>query len=225
MLKRVMFALLTIGALMGTAMPAEAAQTGSIQVVLETKSPADISVTLYHAGDMVEGGYRLEKIYGEGLVRWGDLPSEALASWLAEHAAAEGVTMTLDADGSAFFPNLAPGLYLIKQTAPLSGDEKMKPFVVELPYEDIWQITVRPQAEPVAQEPPATGQSLLPIAALPVLAASGLGLLAMAVSAMGKNAVKSERIRNFQISACRPRQRRRAAEQWQPQRSLRCRHI
>lgn len=189
MLKRAVFAMLVVGVLAGIPIEVRAAQTGSIQVVLEPRSSAG-AVTLYRAGVAVEGGYRLSEVYGGGLVRWGDLPSEALASWLAEHAAAEGTTMPLDKDGSAFFPDLAPGLYLIKQTEPVSAEDNMKPFVVELPYEDIWQITVQPQAEPAAQEPPPTGQNSAVLAAVPVMVVSGLGLLGMAVLERRKTGVK-----------------------------------
>ena len=48
MLKRLVFALLAVGLLLGGAVPAYAAQTGSIRVVPETKPPADSAVTLYH---------------------------------------------------------------------------------------------------------------------------------------------------------------------------------
>lgn len=192
MLKRAVFAVLVFGVLVGIPIEVRAAQTGSIQVVLEPRSSAGGAVTLYRAGAAEEGGYRLSEVYGGGLVRWGDLPSEALASWLAEHAAAEGTVKQLDKDGSAFFPDLLPGLYLIKQTEPISGENNMRPFVVELPYEDIWQITVQPQAEPAAQEPPPTGQSPAVLAAAPVMIVSGLGLLGMVVSERRKIGVKQE---------------------------------
>lgn len=157
MLKRLVFALLAVGLLLGGAIPAYAAQTGSIRVVPETKPPADSAVTLYHAGVEADGGYWLDEVYGGGLVRWGDLPSLTLASWLAEHEAAEGTTVPFDAEGSATFSNLSPGLYLIKQTGISAGNDAIPPFVIELPYEDIWEITVRPQSMTGAQEPPPHG--------------------------------------------------------------------
>ena len=55
MLKRLVFALLVVGLLLGGAVPAYAAQTGSIRVVPETKPPADSAVTLYHAGVEASG--------------------------------------------------------------------------------------------------------------------------------------------------------------------------
>ena len=166
MLKRLVFALLAVGLLLGGAVPAYAAQTGSIRVVPETKPPADSAVTLYHAGVEADGGYWLDEVYGGGLVRWGDLPSLTLASWLAE--------------GSATFSNLSPGLYLIKQTGISAGNDAIPPFVIELPYEDIWEITVRPQSMTGAQEPPPTGQEPTPIIAALVLVVSGMGLLGVA---------------------------------------------
>lgn len=188
MWKRLTFALLTVGLLWGFAIPAYAAQTGSIRVTPETKPPAGSAVTLYHAGVAAEGGYWLDEVYGGGLVRWGDLPSEALALWLAEHVAAEGTTLAFDTEGSVTFPDLAPGLYLVKQTGISAGDEIMTPFVIELPYEDIWEISVRPQAKSAGQEPPPTGQNLTPMAAAAVMAASGVGLLGMAARSKRKRA-------------------------------------
>lgn len=181
MLKRLVFALLAVGLLLGGAVPAYAAQTGSIRVVPETKPPADSAVTLYHAGVEADGGYWLDEVYGGGLIRWGDLPSLSLASWLTEHEAAEGITVPFDADGSALFSNLSPGLYLIKQTGVSTENDAIPPFVIELPYEDIWEITVRPQMATAGQEPPPTGQEPAPVIAAVVLAVSGMGLLGMVV--------------------------------------------
>lgn len=183
MLRRMVFALLIFGVLLGTAAQARAAETGSIRIVLETgtQTVTSGSVTLYHAGVPAQGGYRLDEVFGGGLVRWGDLPSESLAPWLAEHVAAEGTTLLLDADGSAEFFNLEPGLYLLKQREPVTGYKTIESFVVELPYEDIWQITVLPKMEPITGEPPPTGQQPGPAIAALVLFVSGLGLLGMAV--------------------------------------------
>ena len=180
MLKRLVFALLAVGLLLGGAIPAYAAQTGSIRVIPETKPPVESAVTLYHAGVEADGGYWLDEVYGGGLVRWGDLPSLTLASWLAEHQAAEGTTVPFDAEGSATFSNLSPGLYLIKQTGISAGNDAIPPFVIELTYEDIWEITVRPQSMTGAQEPPPTGQEPTPIIAALVLVVSGMGLLGVA---------------------------------------------
>ena len=180
MLKRLVFALLVVGLLLGGAIPAYAAQTGSIRVIPETKPPVESAVTLYHAGVEADGGYWLDDVYGGGLVRWGDLPSLTLASWLAEHEAAEGTTVPFDAEGSALFSNLSPGLYLIRQTGVSTGNDAIPPFVIELPYEDIWEITVRPQSMTGAQEPPPTGQEPTPIIAALVLVVSGMGLLGVA---------------------------------------------
>ena len=181
MWKRLVFAFLVVGLLLGGAIPAYAAQTGSIRVIPEKKPPADSAVTLYHAGVEADGGYWLDEVYGGGLIRWGDLPSLSLASWLAEHQAAEGITVLFDDDGSALFSDLSPGLYLIKQTGISAGNDAIPPFVIELPYEDIWEITVRPQAMTVDQAPPPTGQEPTPIIAAVVLAVSGTGLLWMVV--------------------------------------------
>ena len=68
MLKRLVFALLAVGLLLGGAVPAYAAQTGSIRVVPETKPPVESAVTLYHAGVEADGGYWLDDVYGRGCI-------------------------------------------------------------------------------------------------------------------------------------------------------------
>ena len=188
MLKRLIFALLVVGLLLGGAIPAYAIQTGSIRVIPETKPPADSAVTLYHAGVEADGGYLLDAVYGGGMIRWGDLPSLSLASWLAEHQAAEGITVPFDEEGSVLFSDLSPGLYLIKQAGASTGNDGIPPFVIELPYEDIWEITVRPQTMAADQSPPPTGQEPTPVIAAVVLAVSGTGLLGMAVRTKRKRA-------------------------------------
>ncbi|MEI3092396.1 MAG: hypothetical protein V8T48_00315 [Oscillospiraceae bacterium] len=157
-------------------------------MVPETKPPADSAVTLYHAGVEADGGYWLDDVYGGGLVRWGDLPSLTLASWLAEHEAAEGTTVPFDAEGSATFSNLSPGLYLIKQTGISAGNDAIPPFVIELPYEDIWEITVSTTVDDSVglQKLPPTGQEPTPIIAALVLVVSGMGLLGVAANTKRK---------------------------------------
>ena len=182
MRRRMLMTVLTLGILLLSVPRARAAQTGFIRV--ETGEEG-VAVTLYHAGTPVTGGYRLDEAFGGGLVRWGDLPSEALAPWLAEHAGATGNTQKVNESGSADFPDLEPGLYLVTLT---ENARRTDAFVVELPYEDIWEITVRPQTMTAAQEPPPTGQEPTPVIAALVLAVSGMGLLGMAVCSKRKHA-------------------------------------
>ncbi|MDD5864850.1 MAG: LPXTG cell wall anchor domain-containing protein [Firmicutes bacterium] len=172
MRRSILITLMTLGILLFAAPRAQAAQTGSIRV--ETAAGEGTAVTLYHAGTPVSSGYRLDEVFGGGLVRWGDLPSEALASWLAEHAGAAGNTKKAKEDGSADFLDLEPGLYLVTLT---ENARRTDAFVVELPYEDIWQITVR--SEENQTQPPPTGQSAAPFLAAAGMLLSGIGLLAV----------------------------------------------
>ena len=171
MRRRMLMTVLTLGILLLSVPRARAAQTGSIRV--ETGEEG-VAVTLYHAGTPVTGGYRLDEAFGGGLVRWGDLPSEALAPWLAEHAGATGNTQKVNESGSADFPDLEPGLYLVTLT---ENARRTDAFVVELPYEDIWQITVQPKGN--GTEPPPTGQSTAPFLWAAGTLLSGTGLLAL----------------------------------------------
>ena len=171
MRRKMLVTVLTLGILLLSVPRARAAQTGSIRVEAGAEG---VTVTLYHAGTPVTGGYRLDEVFGGGLVRWGDLPSEALAAWLAEHAGATGNTQKVNESGSADFPDLEPGLYLVTLT---ENARRTDAFVVELPYEDIWQITVQPKGN--GTEPPPTGQSTAPFLWAAGTLLSGTGLLAL----------------------------------------------
>lgn len=171
MRRRMLVTVLTLGILLLSVPRTRAAQTGSIRVEMGEEGA---TVTLYHAGTPVSGGYRLVEVFGGGLVRWGDLPSEALAAWLAEHAGATGNTKKVNESGSADFPDLEPGLYLVTLT---ENARRTDAFVVELPYEDIWQITVQPKGS--GTEPPPTGQSAAPFLWAAGTLLSGSGLLAL----------------------------------------------
>ena len=98
-----------------------AVNRGSIQIRLDAGDLAvtNGALTLYQVGIRVEDGYRLTEGFGGGIVRLEDTTSENLAQWLAESAAESGVTMLLDADGNAVFPDLEEGLY---RRTPLSKD-------------------------------------------------------------------------------------------------------
>lgn len=177
--RRFKLVVLTVVLLLAAAVPARAAETGSIRVNVETNGQTVTggSVTLYHAGTPAEGGYYLDGVFGGGMVRWDDLPSQSLAPWLSEHVAAEGTTLLLDAAGSAEFTGLEPGLYLLQQREAVPGYRTMEPFVVEVPYEDIWQITVLPKLESVTEEPPPTADRTPLIPAATAMAVSALGLV------------------------------------------------
>ncbi len=149
--------------------------TGSIRVTLPGRGG---EVALYHVGTWKETGYLLAGVYGGGLIKAEDTLSPALAQWLSEESSAKGSHLLLDADGSAVFSNLLPGLYLIIQTKPQKGYHTIAPFLIQLPYEGRWNIEENPEMEPLASHNPPTGQSADLLACAVTMLLSGIGLAA-----------------------------------------------
>lgn len=154
---------------------AQAAQElGSIRVTLKRGGG---ELTLYRVGDSIHGGYRLDEVFGGGIIKAEDVDSPSLAAWLAETEGASGVQRLLDADRSALFSNLKRGLYLVVQSRTKAGYEPFQPFLVELPCGGSWNITARPKNAVTDSGIPATGQTPIPYLGAAGMILSGSGLL------------------------------------------------
>jgi len=182
------FAIITL-ALIGvllTPTVAEAAETrGSICVKLEAGDLPVINgaVTLYQVGIREEDGYRITEGFGGGIVRQEDTDSDKLAQWLAETAEDNGMTLLLDADGTAVFSELEEGLYMLVQTERVDGFYPIYPELVTIPRDGQWNIQFAREPVPVVTEIPKTGQSPMPFLGILGMVLSSIGLLLCA----GKN--------------------------------------
>lgn len=142
----------------------------------------DGSYSFVPTGDFANCGYSFDNPESAALAR-------SLAG-LAENA--KGAVKTIGKDGAVTFDNLAPGLYLIIQSAAAEGFNPAAPFLVGIPMmEDgayVYEIDASPKAElerapatptptPVPDEKlPQTGQMNWPV---PVLAALGVILFSL----------------------------------------------
>ena len=173
--------LLCIAACLMTVSPMEAAaeKRGSIQVNLETGDMPVINgaVTLYQVGIEVEDGYRITEGFGGGIVRQDEADSQKLAQWLAESAGENGMSLLLDADGTAVFTELEEGLYILVQTERVDGFYPIYPVLLTVPSEDQWNIEICREPVPVVTELPKTGQSPIPYFGVLGMILSSLGLL------------------------------------------------
>lgn len=174
-----------------------------------------VSVTMAYLGEPVPGGdltlYKVADVSHEDAVfvytdsfsgcemSLEDIQDPMLALELAAIAreqALSGTTRTMDENGRAKFENLTIGLYLLVQTEPAPGYNKVNPFLVSLPGQRegayIYDVDASPKValEPEETEPtetteptvpttkppslPQTGQLSWPV---PVLAIGGLILL------------------------------------------------
>lgn len=178
-MRKVIFTLILATALLLTGSPMAAAEEnrGSICVKMETEDLPVINgaVTLYQVGIRTEDGYRITEGFGGGIVRQEDTDSDKLAQWLAETAEEPGMTLLLDADGTAVFSEQEEGLYILVQTERIDGFYPISPVLLTIPEEDRWDVHIHRQPVPVVTEIPKTGQSPIPF----------LGVIGMILSATG----------------------------------------
>lgn len=153
--------------------------TGRVHVCMRRgETPVGGTVVLYRVGVPMEAGYQLGESFGGGIVRQEDALSPHLAQWLGEMTGADGMVRELDEGGCADFENLGRGLYLLVQTRAQAGYDRVRPFLMELPYQGEWEITALPKTREVAVESPATGQHPAPILGAMGMVLAGMGLIA-----------------------------------------------
>lgn len=156
------------------AVPAQAsARTGSIRICPDWGGDlvGGGAVTLYRVGEPVTGGYRLT----DGLADWtvweSDALSEEVKNWVLNQNLSGGRREEIPLTG-ALFSSLAEGLYLAVQEETAPGFMPFSPFLLRLPEEGFWDLTVNPQIGQIT-EPPKTADHPAPI-----IGAMGLGLSA-----------------------------------------------
>lgn len=173
MRRQLMGVMLTALVLIGGVIRAEAAErTGSIRVMSDNGNEAvpGREVVLQFVGQPSPDGYILTDSFGGGLIRYEDDRSSSLAQWLAEIPGGERLEPVADTQSGAEFKNLPEGLYLLKQ-------ESVRPVMIAIPSEGLWDLTVTPQKKMVAVESPKTGQHPAPIIGAMGLVLTGMGLV------------------------------------------------
>lgn len=175
-------------------------RTGSISLTFAYQGMAvpGGTVTAYRVGEIAEndGNYDFAfspEFAGSG-VDLSDLSAAGLARALADYAGEQALTGTgadIGDDGTAIFPDLEPGLYLIIQTKAADGYEAVSPFLVSVPMNEngtyLYDVDATPKMDTITETPdepeptpapgpnlPQTGQLNWPV---PVMAVLGLCLL------------------------------------------------
>ena len=162
--------------------PVFAAGPGSLSVTLacgELPVKRGGMITVYKVGEPADGGYRLSKDYGGGLVAGAETGSASLPQWLAEQSGGSGITRHVDADGNVTFSPLEAGLYLVVQTEAAAGYYPISPFLVELPYLNQWHVQAMPKMEALPQVTPETGDGTGVVLFIWCMLASGAALVLM----------------------------------------------
>lgn len=177
MIRRAVISVAAVILTLGLVIPAEAAGGGKIRVFMEYGVPAEGGeVALYYVAEPMEGGYRLESIYGGGMIREEDACSVELAQWLADRTGTGGVSCNLDETGCAEFPELTEGLYLVVQRQAPEGWQCTAPFLIPVPLYGEWEILACPKQGTLLTQSPRTGQHPAPMFAAMGLVLSGMGL-------------------------------------------------
>ena len=153
---------------------------GSLQIIPQWggKTVSGGSLTICRVGAKVENGFQLT----DGLANWTiaqeDLEGEDWAGWIAQHSGRQQPGDPAP-DGSVWFRNLREGVYLVCQQEPVDQFREVKPFLVEIPQGDAWNIC-RIMKMFYEGESPHTGDHPAPI-----LGAMGIGLSAAVLMVLG----------------------------------------
>lgn len=134
------------------------------------------SLALYQVGTPVTDGFRIAEGFGGGIVKTEDAQSSHLAKWLAEGAGEAGIRLPIDVDGNTAFQNLEEGLYLIVQPERMDGFHPIEPLLVMLRRDNIWNVQINMDPDPIVADNPQTGQPVAPLLGAMGLVASGVGL-------------------------------------------------
>lgn len=141
---------------------------GSITVEMRDPSThlpvADGTLTLYKVADVYESGsgydYILTGDFSQSGVDISDIDSPWLLFLLSDYVKYNpflGTTVTIGNSGNAFFGNLSPGLYLVKQFDPAFGYYPVGDFLVSLPLhigeEYLYDINATPKMELLKRTP------------------------------------------------------------------------
>lgn len=151
--------------------------TGEIAVTPRGDDGSAINqeVTIFYAGNPVQGGYRLTEQFGGGIIAFEDVFSSNLAAWM-EECAAIGISGETGDYGTVFFPDLEYGLYLV--TSGETGMADFRPYLVcvseEIPYVDIY-----PEAKLSSYENPLTADRFSPTLFLLLMLISADGFVAI----------------------------------------------
>lgn len=130
------------------------------------KVVTDGSLEIYRAGDPVPEGYLLGEEFGGGVIAGVDIPSPAFALWMSERAG-PGTIGHVDEEGLVRFPNLEPGMYLIRQGEPSENYIPIEPFLAcvseELSRVDTYPEVLPEERIPKTAESPETYLGVLGI--------------------------------------------------------------
>ena len=175
MYKRFACVLFAVGLTMLLAVPAMAAEDGTIRITPHRAGEAIAggSVTIYRVGTAAEDGYLIAGKDKNYLLPADELFFPETAAWVQRNAKADGLTKAVGTSGSVTFSDLQAGLYLVTQPQAASGYAPFRSFLLELPVDGIvWEAEAYPKAEKILSENPQTGDHPAPIIAAMALVLS-----------------------------------------------------
>ncbi len=172
MLRKFICFLLAVGLACVTAGEGRAAeQTGTVRVIpVWCGQPvAGGKISLRFLGKKVEGGIQVT----DGLANWileeKDLLSEDWQRWILQGSGSVEYIGILEDDTGAEFTDLQGGIYLVRQLE--SGEEyfSFRPFLLDVPQGDAWEIIRKPDVVSRGESPRTADRPA------PIVGAMGIG--------------------------------------------------
>ncbi len=173
-LKKILPLALTVICLLAISVPAMAEEidpdrTGSVSVSIRAYATDDVvgggSLHLYQIAETTvtatEGAvyHYTDPFSGcsEDLLTADELSkaetAETFSAWVTEHDVAADMTVTVSADGKAYFADLSCGLYMITQAEAAEGYNAINAFLVSVPLNEdgtwIYDVDATPKTSPV----------------------------------------------------------------------------
>lgn len=171
-------------------------RTGSVSVTLtcEEKAVSGGTLILYRVGRISEDdgdySFTLTDEFEASGAELTDISAADLAEDLAEYVSLNDISGGASAaveDGTAFFADIEPGLYLVEQSEAAAGYEKLLPFLVTVPTNEngkyVYNVNASPKLTEIKKKPeesgrpdkpgPSSGQNYLQSGASPTLPQTG----------------------------------------------------
>ena len=174
MFRKIVCILSAAGVLAAVGIPAGAEQRGSIRIIPDWcgQAVAGGTVAVQSVGKRVEDGYALTDGLADWVFREDEMDSGAALEWIREAYRDQGISKPVTGESGVLFPDLKPGVYLISQGEPAAGYGPFRSFLLTLPSESGWNLTVEPDLISLGDSP-KTGDH-----PSPMIAAMGISFLA-----------------------------------------------
>ena len=173
MFRKIVCILSAAGILAVVGIPARAERRGSVRIIPDWCGQAVVggTVSVQSVGKQVENGYALTDGLADWIFHEEEIRSGAALDWVGEVYRGQGTIRPVTEGDGVVFTDLEPGVYLISQGEAAAGYQSFRPFLLALPSESGWDVTVEPDLISLG-DAPKTGDHPSPL-----IAAMGISFL------------------------------------------------